>query len=385
MAIFMTGATGYLGSYVAQEFLRNSQEPLALLVRAESRHVAAQRLWRALQLHMDFEEFETFVHGRVQIFLGDITEPRLGLSTADYHQLVRMTNSVVHIAASLNRRSEKSCMNVNLRGTLAVAKLAYAAHTHHGLRRFSEVSTTAVAGRRNSETVFEDRAIEWDRSDYDPYARSKKFCEHLLHEALPGVPVTIFRPSIVLGDSRMAATTQFDMLRAFAFLARLPVIPVPRKTRLDIVPADYVGRAIAHVHLLDRPEHRIYHLSAGAHSQTAEEIMAGLRLFGKPLSGRLLGMMAQPTGQLSAALAITPRRFGLSGPASLLKVFWPYITFNTVFDNSRIVSAVGAPPRCTEYMSPVLEFGIRHNFTYPYKPWPMEARRLGVGGSLSLR
>ena len=83
-----------------------------------------------------------------------------------------------------------------------MCKLARAAHDHHGLRRFSFVSTTAIAGKRNAETLTEDQALEWDRSDYDPYARTKKFCEHMVAELLPDVERTIFRPSTVLGDSR---------------------------------------------------------------------------------------------------------------------------------------------------------------------------------------
>lgn len=371
MAIFVTGSSGYLGSYVVQGLLRGSDERLSLLVRASSPLQAQQRLWRALQLHMDFEEFTSCVRQRVDIYLGDITEPRLGLGAADYRALIRDTDSVIHIAASLNRKSEKACLNVNLRGTLAVVKLACAAQAHHGLRRFSDVSTTAVAGHRRSETVYEDRAIDWARSDYDPYARSKKFCEHMVHELLPDVPITVFRPSIVMGDSRRAETTQFDMLRAFAFLARLPLIPISPRARLDIVPADYVGRAIVAIHQQAQPAHGIYHLSAGHDSQTAQEIVDKLRLFGRPLPGKLVAGLSEPTGHLSDWLAQTPRSWGVSRAASLLKVFWPYINFDTVFDNSRVVAALGeGPPPCTSYMSPVLDFGVQTGFSYPYQPWP---------------
>ena len=58
------------------------------------------------------------------------------------------TDSVIHCAASLNRKSEKSCLNVNLRGTLEVLQLGAACEHYHGLRRFSQVSTVAVAGKR---------------------------------------------------------------------------------------------------------------------------------------------------------------------------------------------------------------------------------------------
>ena len=146
-------------------------------------------------------------------------------SDDDYARLVQTTDSVIHCAASLNRKSEKSCLNVNLRGTLEVIQLAQRARDQHGLRRFSHVSTVAVAGQRSNEVVQEDTSIDWERSDYDPYARTKKFCEHMVHQLLPDVPRTIFRPSIVLGDSRRPETNQFDMVRAFVFLAGLPVLP----------------------------------------------------------------------------------------------------------------------------------------------------------------
>ena len=74
--------------------------------------------------------------------------------------------------------------------------MARAAADHHGLRRFSDVSTVAVAGHRRSETVTEDATIDWDRSDYDPYARTKKFCEHMVHELLPDVHRVVFRQAM---------------------------------------------------------------------------------------------------------------------------------------------------------------------------------------------
>lgn len=371
MSIFITGSTGYLGSYVVTDLLRHNDERLLLLVRARDGEEALQRLWRSLQLHMDFVEFRQYMAERVEVCLGELTEPKLGLSLRAYEQATQATDSIIHIAASLNRRSEKSCLNVNLRGTLAMIKFALAAHKDHGLKRFSDVSTTAVAGERQSETIFEDSAIEWDRSDYDPYARSKKFCEHMVGELLTDIPHTIFRPSTVIGDSKRPLTTQFDMLRAFVFLARLPVIPLSPHARVDIVPADYVGHAIAAIHTSHDPKHGIYHLSAGTGSLTAREMVTQLKLSGKPIRGRLVERLSGPTGSLSNFLADTPRGWGVSKAASLLKVFWPYITFDTVFDNQRVIEEVGEiPVPCTEYMSELMDFGMSNGFAYPYLPWP---------------
>src|SRR5262249_4251594 len=114
---------------------------------------------------MDFPRFYEHLQTRVRIFRGDITSPLFGLNRDEYDRLIHTTDSVVHCAASLNRKSEKSCLNVNLRGTLEVLLLAQKSHYYHGLRRFSQVSTVAVAGKRQNELVTEDRAIEWERSD----------------------------------------------------------------------------------------------------------------------------------------------------------------------------------------------------------------------------
>src|ERR1700678_1735006 len=190
MAIFLTGSTGYIGAHVAANLLRDHGAALNVLVRAHDVREAEGRLWQALQLHMDFPQFYEYLQTRVRIFRGDLTDSGFGLGRDEYDRLVHTTDSVIHCAASLNRKSEKSCLNVNLRGTLEVLQLASRARHQHGLRRFSHVSTVAVAGQRANEVVQEDTAIDWNRSDYDPYARTKKFCEHMVRQLLPDVSRT---------------------------------------------------------------------------------------------------------------------------------------------------------------------------------------------------
>src|SRR4029077_17537469 len=141
MAIFVTGSTGYLGSYLVAGLLRDYRASLNLLVRAISEQEARERLWQSLQLHFDFPEFFDHINARVRIFRGDLTSPRFGLSEDDYHALVDTTDSIIHSAASLNRKSERQCLNVNLRGSLEVIQLARRTQDRKGLRRYSHVST----------------------------------------------------------------------------------------------------------------------------------------------------------------------------------------------------------------------------------------------------
>ena len=370
MAIFITGSTGYLGAHVAANFLASHGDSLNLLVRAKDRHEAEVRLWYALQLHMGFARFSEFLKSRIEIFRGDLTEPRFGLPDDDYRRLVKTTDSVIHCAASLNRKSEKSCLNVNLRGTLEVINCAVRARGDHGLRRFSHVSTVAVAGHRANEVVAEDVAIDWNRSDYDPYARTKKFSEQMLHELLPDVSHLIFRPSIILGDSRHAETTQFDMVRAFVFLAGLPVLPFRPDDRLDIVNVDFVADSITSLHQKEQPNHGIYHLSSGTASQTYRQLTGALSKAQRKLPPLFAPGLEAPFAWVVQRLASrrgTPTGYG----ASLLKVFLPYLTYNTVFENSRVVSETGcAPIPFSEYCYPLLKFSKESGFKYPYKEWP---------------
>jgi thioester reductase-like protein len=372
MAIFLTGSTGYIGAHVAANLLRDHGASLNVLVRARDSGEAQERLWQGLQLHLEFPQFYEYLQTRVRVFRGDLTEPGFGLGRDEYDRLVHTTDSVIHCAASLNRKSEKSCLNVNLRGTLEVLTLARNAEHYHGLKRFSQVSTVAVAGKRHNEVVTEDRSIDWERSDYDPYARTKKFCEHMMRVLLPETPKTVFRPSIVLGDSRYAETTQFDMVKAFVFLAGLRVLPFRATDKIDIVNVDFVAEAIATLHQKERPEHDTYHLSSGVGSQTFREITAALAAAQQKRAPVFVPVAERPFAGSVNFLANCGGAIGKG--ASLMKVFMPYLVWNTVFDNTRVTRELGKKPaEFSKYCYPLLKFSRENDFAYKYRPWPAAA------------
>ena len=375
MAIFLTGSTGYIGAHIAANLLDDHGASLNLLIRARDAREAEQRLWQAIQLHMDFPRFYEHLQTRIRIFRGDLTGSYFGLPQDDYDRLIHTTDSVIHCAASLNRKSEKACLNVNLRGTLEVLQLATRVDHYHGLRRFSHVSTVAVAGKRHNEVVKEENAIDWDRSDYDPYARTKKFCEHMIRQLLPETPITIFRPSIVLGDSRRAETTQFDMVKAFVFLAGLPVLPFRPSDKIDIVNVDFVADAVARLHQKESPQYDTYHLSSGIDSQTFRELTNTLAAEQNKRGPIFMPWMERPFS--STVDFLSNRKGAVAYGASLMKVFMPYLVWNTVFDNSRVTTELGRKPvPFSQYSYPLLKFSRETNFSYHYEDWPAK-----VGGS----
>ena len=372
MSIFITGGTGFIGGYVIAQLLRDHPDiQLAVMTRAKDNAEATDKLWRSLQLHMDAERFYAILP-QLTIVQGDLHAPNLGIDDATTQALCTSVDSIIHIAASLNRKSAKACLNTNLRGTLSVLRFAQTidAAREGGLRRFSHVSTVAVCGHRDKEVVQEDDGIDWARSDYDPYGRTKKFCEHMARELLPNVPKTFFRPSIVMGDSRFAATTQFDMVRAFCLISDLPVIPFRDGDRLDVVPADWVGYAIATLHMAESTKHDIYHLSSGTAAPTLGQVAHAMtQATGKRarFAPRLFTPFQAVVNQVGGWRAKNP----VAQIGALLKVFLPYITWDTVFDNRRAVAELDrAPTPFVDYCGDLYTFATTNKYRYPYKPLP---------------
>lgn len=365
--IFISGGTGFIGSYVVSRLLETTDHKLAILTRSADDQAAIEKLYKSLQLHMDQEKFDTYVKDRFFIAKGDLTQKHLGLSDNDQKFLHENITSIIHCAASLNRKSETKCAQVNLMGSLHMVELAKACSQ---IIRFSFVSTVAVAGTRQDEVVLEDTSIDWNRKDYDPYARTKKFCEEFITSSLSHLETIIFRPSIVLGDSRMGETTQFDMAYAFVKLSKFKILPFKKTMRLDIVPANYVGYSIADIHTKEKPKYSIYHLSSGESAVTYGEV-SKLLSNEKMTGGSLfIPILLSPFYGIVNFFNFLPRSWGLYKAGALMKVFLPYLHFNTVFDNNRVVEEVGhKPARFTEYCIEFYQFLNKHGFRYPYQPY----------------
>ncbi|MCB0271994.1 MAG: SDR family oxidoreductase [Bdellovibrionales bacterium] len=362
--IFITGGTGYLGSYVVTRILETTDHEICILVRGETDQ-AKEKLWNALQLHMDEKTFLQFFETRIKIVSGDVSQKRIGFDQKTFDSVTQNISSIIHCAASLNRKSETKCAQINLMGTLHMIELAKASPK---LTRFSFVSTVAVAGERSHEVVIEENSIDWQRRDYDPYARTKKFCEEMVQSSLSNLSVIIFRPSIVLGDSRFSQTTQFDMAFAFAKLSRFPILPFDPAWKLDIVPANFVGFSIADIHCKEKPEHAIYHLSSGKQSPTFEEIAKTLHQSGYHRKTLFAPFLLKPFTWIINALNYLPRNLFITKAAALMKVFLPYLAFDTVFDHEKITQELqNKPESFTQYCSGFYEFVQKNKFRYPYK------------------
>jgi nucleoside-diphosphate-sugar epimerase len=138
---------------------------------------------------------------------------------------------------------------------------------------------------------------------------------------------------------------------------------------------DFVADSIATLHVKERTQYDTYHLSSGRESQTFRQITESLAAAQNKRGPIYLPFLQGPfTSSLDLA---AHRKSPIGHIASLMKVFMPYLTFNTVFDNTRVTSELGRKPvPFSQYSYPLLKFSRETNFAFPYQVWPAK-----VGGS----
>ena len=260
-AVLLTGASGFLGAQVARRLLACTDHTIYALIRAADSTSAAHRLSRAW---WDWPELAGAIGNRVQVLAGDVGQARLGLSEADYAGLVAGLTHIVHTAADLRVNAPiAELRKTNLQGTGHVLALAQAAQADHGLARYAHVSTAYVAGGRTGP-VPEDALT--DAYGFScAYEFSKYEGERLVQAARADLPISVFRPGMIVGDSATGEIRTFNTLYFPLRLyleGRLPLMPASRTQRVNLVPVDYVADAIVRLTLAPEAAGLNFHLTA---------------------------------------------------------------------------------------------------------------------------
>ncbi|UNB51221.1 SDR family oxidoreductase [Mycolicibacterium sp. YH-1] len=281
MRYVVTGGTGFIGRRVVSRILSRSEDAQVwVLVRRES-----------------LERFERLAQSwgeRVKPLVGDLTADGLGLNDEALGELGAVDH-VVHCAAIYDITADDATQRAaNVDGTRAVIDLAVRldATLHH-------VSSIAVAGTFPGEYTEEDFDVAQDLPT--PYHQTKFEAESLVRSA-PRLRYRVYRPAVVVGDSRTGEMDKIDgPYYFFPILARLAKLPsltpivLPDTGRTNIVPVDYVADALVElVHAAGR-DGQTFHLTApkttglrGIYRGIAKE--AGL----PPLRGSLPSATATP-------------------------------------------------------------------------------------------
>ena len=238
-SIFLTGFPGFIaGRLVAR--LARSETQFYLLVQPQFVEQAIEDV-EAIAEETGVP-LESFV-----IVEGDITKPDLGIEPDDLETILFETTDVFHLAAVYDLAVERDpAFKVNLEGTRNVNAFV---RRVKNLRRYNYISTCYVAGRREGRIL--ETELEHDAGFRNFYEETKYLAEVEADRLKADLPMTIYRPSVVVGDSATGETVKYDgiyyliqYLRKAPWLLRLFNVGND-KVRLNLVPVDFVVEAIA--------------------------------------------------------------------------------------------------------------------------------------------
>ncbi|HEU4974249.1 MAG TPA: SDR family oxidoreductase [Baekduia sp.] len=299
----------------------------------------------------------------VDIVPGDITHPRLGLDEQTYERLTGEVSAVFHLAAIYDLAvGADLAERVNVQGTQHVVDFC---RRCTDLERHHYISTAYVAGRRSGRVLERELA---EGQEFKNFYESTKFAaEVVVRASMDDVPTTIYRPAIVVGDSKTGETQKFDgpyyLLRSMAGPG--PILQIGRgDAPFNVVPVDFVVDAIAAgtrdpdatghtLHLVD-PE-----------PVSAIELA---RLLAREYRGK------EPSLPLPPAIVERSLRFGAVRKAfgGTPRESIVYLNHPVHFDTTQASEVLGRSglrcPRFPEYVANMVRFYAEHEHDDAYRP-----------------
>ena len=350
--ILFTGFPGFLGSELLSRVLERSPDHRAVcLIQSKFLSQARSRL-------DEIEQSHPHLRGRVDLTVGDITAPGLGLEGSS--RIKNETSEIFHLAAVYDLSVPRElAMQVNVAGTCNVLDFAEGTSA---LRRLQYVSTCYVSGRYAGD--FSEDDLEKGQAFNNHYEETKYLAEVEVRARMRGgLPATIYRPAIIVGDSRTGVTQKYDgpyyvirwLLRQ-PFIAVLPVVGKPSVTRVNLVPRDYVVDAMSYLSGLDVSAGKVYHL-ADSEPLTVSEL---IELVGRA-ARRVVVRIPLPLALAKFAIERVPGVYRLMQiPSSAID----YFVHPTVYTSDRTLadleeSGIKVPPLRT-YVDRLVDF-VRRN------------------------
>ena len=277
--LFVTGATGFLGSRIVGELLASTTAEINCLVREKDSGAARQRLLGALEAT---EGWRPEHQERIRAIPGDLALPGLGLTGEKRQRLAEEADAVYHVGAAVNWAYPYAGLrDVNVRSTLELLRIACATRS----TPFHYVSTLAVCWSTTATGRVDEQTPPAPEGIHLGYAASKAVADRLVQEAgARGLPVRIYRPAFVTADSRTGLSNTDDFL-AVLMKGCIELGCAPDLDwELDCSPVDFVARSVVALALGAQPqgEETVVHLS-NANTRHWRECILWLNLRGYPV------------------------------------------------------------------------------------------------------
>lgn len=340
--IFLTGFPGFIGRRVVQAIFEDRSDTCFwFLVQDQYEDIADQTIERIDSQIAGFKKNCT-------ILIGDLKQPDLGLDVQIQKILQQKITEVWHLAAIYDLEvQEKLAYQVNVDGTRRVIELC---KSIKNLQKLIYFSTCVVSGRREG-LILEDE-LDVGQSFFNHYESTKFEAERLVRENADKIPTIIFRPAIVVGDSKSGITDKFD---GPYFLMRLIVDleSITRKTGhvalpgmgsanafLNIIPVDYVSKAACFIASDPKNLNKCFHISSGRPVDFHDFLKMVYNALGY---GDPVGNLPLPLVELIMKIPIVSKLSKI--PAQLL----PYMNHYAMFDDSNTQRALkGSKISCPE-------------------------------------
>jgi nucleoside-diphosphate-sugar epimerase len=348
-SIFITGFPGFIAGRLVER-LASADTQFFLLVQPQFVDTAMESVEKIS--HARNVPLENFA-----LVEGDITKPNLGIAETDIDPITAEATDIFHLAAVYDLEVAKDlAYAVNLGGTKNVNEFA---RSLRKLRRYSYVSTCYVAGKRKGRILETD--LEHNAGFRNFYEETKYLAEMEVERLKKELPVTIFRPSIVVGDSKTGETAKYDgIYYLIHYLRRAPtllrLINVGNtKVRLNLVPVDFVVESMAALAFDESAEGETLALADPAPLTTAELFDAiAAKLSGKPSA-------VTPPPRLIEVSLSTP----ISPPITGLPLFGvPYFFIEQEYDTresaNQLLQHGIRCPRFGSYVGNLLNFVEKH-------------------------
>ncbi|MGV9709895.1 SDR family oxidoreductase [Gordonia sp. NPDC003424] len=347
--VLMTGFPGFLGSALLPRVLaRRPGSTMVCVVQDRHLDTARDRLAAIEKDHPD-------IAGRTELVVGDITVPGLGLDA----DTARDIDEVFHLAAVYDLAvGLEIAQKVNVEGTANV--IAFCRELS-GFRRLQYVSTCYVSGRYDGEFLEDDLDVGQDF--YNHYESTKFEAEKLVRAAIDdGLPATIYRPGIVVGDSSTGETQKYDgpyFVAEFLRRQRLPIAVLPSvddTVRTSLVPRDFVIAALDELSVHDGSLGRTYALT-DPEPPTARGVA---EIFARHLGKRIVWLPV-PLGIVRTALGDVPGlEWALGMPAETIDYFSTRTTYSAKNTVAELEGTGVECPRFADYADQLLDFMIAH-------------------------
>jgi len=248
---FLTGASGFIGKRLVKKILERDDSTVFFLIR-ESDKESLEHLY----------ELWNCDSRRAIPVVGDLTQPLLGVSASDRKKLGKKTTHFFHLAAIYDLTADaESQLKVNVQGTRNTVQFAEAI----GAKHFHLFSSIASAGL--FEGLFREDMFEEAEGLEHPYFRTKHDSEGIVRREC-SIPWRVYRPALVVGDSRTGEMDKIDGPYYFFKLIQklrkmlpswMPTIGI-EGGRINVVPVDFIVNAVDHIAHLKGEDGKCFHL-----------------------------------------------------------------------------------------------------------------------------